>query len=107
MEVLLLDLLLDLLPLLLLCPVLLALRLTLPGAALALPPRCATRGRLVALLATLAAGPGASLLLLPLLPPACLAPLVSLCLLLPPQVCMANGYSSMVFDQRIFVSFNP
>lgn len=22
-------------------------------------------------------------------------------------VCMANGYSSMVFDQRIFVSFNP
>lgn len=23
------------------------------------------------------------------------------------QVCMANGYSSMVFDQRIFVSFNP
>lgn len=23
------------------------------------------------------------------------------------EVCMANGYSSMVFDQRIFVSFNP
>lgn len=23
------------------------------------------------------------------------------------SVCMANGYSSMVFDQRIFVSFNP
>lgn len=22
-------------------------------------------------------------------------------------VCMANGYSSMVFDQRVFVSFNP
>lgn len=23
------------------------------------------------------------------------------------EICMANGYSSMVFDQRIFVSFNP
>jgi Protein of unknown function (DUF3172) len=23
------------------------------------------------------------------------------------EVCMANGYSAMVFDQRIFVSFNP
>jgi hypothetical protein len=23
------------------------------------------------------------------------------------ELCMANGYSSMVFDQRIFVSFNP
>lgn len=23
------------------------------------------------------------------------------------EVCMANGYSSMVFDQRLFVSFNP
>jgi len=23
------------------------------------------------------------------------------------EVCLANGYSSMVFDQRIFVSFNP
>ncbi|KAK9821079.1 hypothetical protein WJX74_009717 [Apatococcus lobatus] len=23
------------------------------------------------------------------------------------EVCMANGYSSMVFDQRIFISFNP
>lgn len=23
------------------------------------------------------------------------------------EVCMANGYSSMVFDQRIFVSLNP
>ena len=23
------------------------------------------------------------------------------------QVCMANGYSSMVFDERVFVSFNP
>lgn len=23
------------------------------------------------------------------------------------EVCMANGYSSMVFDERIFVSFNP
>jgi len=23
------------------------------------------------------------------------------------EVCMANGYSSMVFDQRVFVSFNP
>lgn len=23
------------------------------------------------------------------------------------EVCMANGYSSMVFDERVFVSFNP
>lgn len=23
------------------------------------------------------------------------------------EVCMTNGYSAMVFDQRIFVSFNP
>lgn len=23
------------------------------------------------------------------------------------EVCMANGFSSMVFDQRLFVSFNP
>ena len=23
------------------------------------------------------------------------------------EVCMANGYSAMVFDQRLFVSFNP
>jgi hypothetical protein len=23
------------------------------------------------------------------------------------EICMANGYSSMVFDQRLFVSFNP
>lgn len=23
------------------------------------------------------------------------------------EVCVANGYSSMVFDQRLFVSFNP
>lgn len=23
------------------------------------------------------------------------------------EVCMSNGYSAMVFDQRIFVSFNP
>lgn len=23
------------------------------------------------------------------------------------EICMANGYSSMVFDQRIYVSFNP
>ena len=23
------------------------------------------------------------------------------------ELCMANGYSSMVFDQRLFVSFNP
>ena len=23
------------------------------------------------------------------------------------ELCMANGFSSMVFDQRIFVSFNP
>ncbi|KAK9807055.1 hypothetical protein WJX72_012203 [[Myrmecia] bisecta] len=23
------------------------------------------------------------------------------------QICVANGYSSMVFDQRLFVSFNP
>ena len=23
------------------------------------------------------------------------------------EVCIANGYSSMVFDQRLFVSFNP
>eukprot|EP00210_Caulerpa_lentillifera_P003271 g3122.t1 len=23
------------------------------------------------------------------------------------EVCMENGYSSMVFDQRLFVSFNP
>ena len=23
------------------------------------------------------------------------------------EICMASGYSSMVFDQRIFVSFNP
>lgn len=23
------------------------------------------------------------------------------------EICMASGYSSMVFDQRLFVSFNP
>ena len=23
------------------------------------------------------------------------------------EICAANGYSSMVFDQRLFVSFNP
>lgn len=23
------------------------------------------------------------------------------------EVCMSNGYSAMVFDQRLFVSFNP
>ena len=23
------------------------------------------------------------------------------------EVCMANDYSSMVFDERVFVSFNP
>lgn len=23
------------------------------------------------------------------------------------ELCMANGYSAMVFDERVFVSFNP
>lgn len=23
------------------------------------------------------------------------------------ELCMSNGYSSMVFDQRLFVTFNP
>jgi len=23
------------------------------------------------------------------------------------EICIASGYSSMVFDQRLFVSFNP